>query len=205
MASRAFRFTVLCALRKGETTNLRWSDISSNGDGPVLTISADRTKQAREHRVPLSSGALALIEEQRALRGDDDLIFPSPIKIGVPMHPGVFNDLLARMGYKATPHGVARSSFRDWIADCTEFPRDLAEMCLGHVEQDLTLLWQIFLGKAFLGFLKRVLRDSWVVGVTEGRPWMRPGNSILSGGLRLFSVLFGIRREHGCARFMWRG
>ena len=70
---------------------------------------------------------------------------------------------------------------------------------------NLALLWQIFLGKAFLGFLKRVLRDSWVVGVTEGRPWMRPGNSILSGGLRLFSVLFGIRREHGCARFMWRG
>ena len=69
----------------------------------------------------------------------------------------------------------------------------------------LALLWQIFLGKAFLGFLKRVLRDSWVVGVTEGRPWMRPGNPILSGGLRLFSVLFGIRREHGCARLMWRG
>lgn len=133
VASRAFRFTVLCALRKGETTNLRWSDISTNGEGPVLTIPADRTKQAREHRVPLSSGALALIEEQRALRDEGDLIFPSPIKIGVPMQPGAFNDLLARMGYKATPHGVARSSFRDWIADCTEFPRDLAEMCLGHV------------------------------------------------------------------------
>ena len=133
LVSRAFRFTVLCALRKGETMGLRWSDISTNGDGAVLTIPADRTKQAREHRVPLSTGALALIAQQRALRDEGDLIFPSPIKIGVPMHPGAFNDLLARLGYKATPHGVARSSFRDWIADCTEFPRDLAEMCLGHV------------------------------------------------------------------------
>jgi integrase len=133
VVSRAFRFTILCALRKGETMGLRWSDISTNGDGPVLTIPADRTKQAREHRVPLSSGALALIEEQRALRDEGDLIFPSPIKIGVTMHPGAFNDLLARLGHKATPHGVARSSFRDYVADCTDFPRDLAEMCLGHV------------------------------------------------------------------------
>jgi integrase len=135
VVSRAFRFTILCALRKGETMNARWSDIvPDNGSGMMLVIPADRTKQAREHRVPLSSGALALIEEQRALRGpDDEYVFPSHIKLGQPLNPCAFNNMLRRMGFEGTPHGIARSSFRDWIADCTEFPRDLAEMCLGHI------------------------------------------------------------------------
>jgi integrase len=134
VVSRAFRFTLLCALRKGETTNLRWSDISTNGDGPVAIIPADKTKQAREHRVPLSSGALAVIAEQAAVREHtDEYVFPSSIKLGQPLNPCAFNNILRRMGFDGTPHGIARSSFRDWIADCTEFPRDLAEMCLGHV------------------------------------------------------------------------
>jgi integrase len=133
VVSRAFRFTVLCAGRKGETMGLRWSDISTNGDGPIAIIPADKTKQAREHRVPLSSGALAVLEEQRTFRDEtDEYVFPS-IKLGQPLNPCAFNDMLRRMGFAGTPHGFARSSFRDWVADCTEFPRDLAEMCLGHV------------------------------------------------------------------------
>ena len=63
----------------------------------------------------------------------DEYVFSSPVKQGQPLNPTAFNDLLIRMKVQATPHGIARSSFRDWIADCTEFPRDLAEMCLGHV------------------------------------------------------------------------
>jgi len=59
--------------------------------------------------------------------------------------------------------------------------------------------------RAFLGFLERALRDSWVVGITEGRPWTRPGSLILLDGWRLSSVLSGTRRGHGCARFMLRG
>jgi integrase len=135
VVSRAFRFTVLCALRKGETMGLRWSDISTDcATGPVAIIPPDKTKQAREHRVPLSSGALAVIEEQRTFRDDgDEYVFPSLIKRGQPLNPCAFNNMLKRLGFEGTPHGVARSSFRDWIADCTEFPRDLAEMCLGHV------------------------------------------------------------------------
>jgi integrase len=134
VVSRAFRFTVLCAARKGEMINLHWSNMSTNGDGPIAIISADRTKQGKEHRIPLSTGALAVIAEQSAVRADgDEYVFPSPTKPGQSLKMSTFNDLLERMGFEGTPHGIARSSFRDYIADCTEFPRDLAEMCLGHV------------------------------------------------------------------------
>jgi integrase len=132
-AARCMRLTILCALRKNETMNARWSDLSSNGEGAVLIVPPERMKGGREFRIPMSSGALAVIEEQRAQGLLGDLIFPSGIKIGQPMNGTTPNDLLNRLGTMATPHGIARSSFRDYIADCTEFPRDLAEMCLGHV------------------------------------------------------------------------
>jgi integrase len=133
-AARCMRLTILLALRKNETLNARWTDIvPDNGSGMMLVIPAERMKEGREFRVPLSSGAWTVIEEQRALGLEGDLMFPSSIKVGQPLNATTLNDLLLRLGAVATPHGIARSSFRDYIADCTEFPRDLAEMCLGHV------------------------------------------------------------------------
>jgi integrase len=132
-AARCMRLTILLALRKNEAMNARWSDISTNGDGPLLIIPPERMKEGREFRIPLSSGAWTVIEEQRAQGLPGDLIFPSSIKPDQPLNATTLNDLLLRLGAVATPHGIARSSFRDYIADCTEFPRDLAEMCLGHV------------------------------------------------------------------------
>src|ERR1700678_2984064 len=69
----------------------------------------------------------------------------------------------------------------------------------------LALLWHFFEGSGVLGFPDCVLRDSWVVGLMEGRPWTRPGSLILIGGLHLSSVLSGTRHGHACARFMSRG
>ena len=133
-AARAMRLTILCALRKNETLGLLWTDIvPDNGSGMMLVIPANRMKSGHEFRVPLSSAALAVIEEQRAIDRSGDLIFGSQVKVGQPMNLTTLNDLLLRLRVDGTPHGIARSSFRDYIADCTEFPRDLAEACLGHV------------------------------------------------------------------------
>ena len=69
----------------------------------------------------------------------------------------------------------------------------------------LALLWHFFEGSVVLDFPERVLRDLWVVGITWGRPWTKPGSLILIGGLRLSSVLSGTRQGRECARFMLRG
>lgn len=134
--SRSLRLTILCALRKNETAGLVWSNIQ----GDVLVIPAERMKTKREHRVPLSSGALAVLEEQseifsttRSARNEDGFIFPSPIHAGRPLHLNAFNNLMKRLGAgSATPHGF-RSSFRDFCGDETDFPREIAEAALAHV------------------------------------------------------------------------
>jgi integrase len=89
----------------------------------------------KEFRVPLSLAAMAVIEEQRAfdaVRHVVQHVFPSPNRAGQPLSAGAFNELLARLEIDGTPHGIARSSFRDWAGDCTDFPREVAEAALAH-------------------------------------------------------------------------
>ncbi|MGC2787522.1 MAG: tyrosine-type recombinase/integrase [Roseiarcus sp.] len=122
----AMQFTILTALRKGEVLNLLWSDI----DGDVLTIPPERMKTGREHRVPLSPQALAIIEAQRALEMSGDFVFPNPLK-GKRLSDGAFNDALTRWDCDFTVHGF-RSSFRDFAGDMTDAARETAEACLAH-------------------------------------------------------------------------
>lgn len=128
VVSRALRFLILTALRKNETLALRWDWI----EGDLLTIPAGQMKQGREHRVPLSPQALAILEEQRALGVSDDLTFPSPYKEGQPLNLSAINDMLSRMAIKVTVHGF-RSSFRDFAGDQTDAAAEVAEACLAHV------------------------------------------------------------------------
>ena len=124
--SRALQFTILTALRKGEVLNLLWSDI----DGDMLTIPGPRMKTGREHRVPLSPQAMAIIEAQRELGMSGDFVFPNPLK-GKRLSDGAFNDALTRWDCDYTVHGF-RSSFRDFAGDMTNAPREVAEACLAH-------------------------------------------------------------------------
>jgi len=126
LVSRALQFLVLTALRKGEVLRMQWGDI----DGDVLTIPAERMKQGREHRVPLSPQALAIIEAQRALEVSGDLVFPNPLT-GRRLTDGAFNDALTRWDCDYTVHGF-RSSFRDFAGDMTDAARETAEACLAH-------------------------------------------------------------------------
>ena len=130
VVARALRFTILCALRKGEVLALKWEHVA----GDVLTIPASLTKMKREFKVPLSSAALAVIEEQKNANFAflaEGFVFPSPRRDGQPLAPNVFNELLRRLKVDAAPHGF-RSSFRDYAGDCTDFPREVAEAALAH-------------------------------------------------------------------------
>jgi integrase len=128
IASRCLEFTVLTATRTSESLGAAWDEISF--DKALWTIPAARMKADREHRVPLSSRAIALLQKMEAIR-TSHFVFPG-LKRGKPLSTGAMDALLERMQVSATVHGF-RSTFRDWVGECTSFPTDLAEMALAHV------------------------------------------------------------------------
>ena len=119
-------FVALTATRSGEARRARWPEIDR--DRATWTVPAERMKTGREHRVPLSTGALAVLEEARAIENGSGLIFPSfkGRELRSPQVAGAFRDL----GIPSTVHGL-RSSFRDWAAE-TGVERTVAEAALAH-------------------------------------------------------------------------
>ena len=95
-------------------------------------------KAGREHVVPLPAQALALFERMKAhRRGDCDLVFPGT-KRGKPLSDMTLTKVLRDMEVDAVPHGF-RSTFRDWVAEQTSWPAELAEAALAHVISDKTV------------------------------------------------------------------
>jgi integrase len=136
IAAKALEFTILTAARSAETIGAAWNEISF--DKKTWTIPRERMKMARkmadkEHRVPLSDRAIALLQ---ALPREGDLVFVGA-QAGAPMGINAMSDLLGTMRGDATVHGM-RSTFRDWAAECTNFPRELAEKALSHNVGDET-------------------------------------------------------------------
>jgi hypothetical protein len=129
MAASVLRFAILTAARTGEAIGARWSEIDL--PAAVWTIPPERIKAGREHRVPLSDAALAVLGEAAKLRqdGPDAPVFPAA-RSGKPLSNMALLMLLRRMGRDdLTAHGF-RSTFRDWAAE-TGWPDDLAEAALG--------------------------------------------------------------------------
>ncbi|WP_244710984.1 tyrosine-type recombinase/integrase [Rhizobium cremeum] len=127
-ARLAFEFLILTASRTSEVLQARWSEINT-AEG-FWTIPATRMKAKREHRVPLSPRAKDILAEARQVAGTSEFLFPGRT-IEKPMSNMVFLKILERMEVKVTAHGF-RSSFRDWAAETTSYPRELAEMALAH-------------------------------------------------------------------------
>lgn len=141
MGARALEFLAMTAARSGEVRGATWGEIDL--DGGIWTIPAARMKASREHRVALTAEAVALL---KALPKGEGFVFPAP-------RGGALSDMTVsavmrrmqeaeveagRAGYldprnkrPAVPHGV-RSTFRDWCAERTEYPRDMAEIALAH-------------------------------------------------------------------------
>ncbi|MGW9332039.1 tyrosine-type recombinase/integrase [Bosea sp. NPDC055594] len=125
-AARALLFIILTAARTGEVIGASWGEIDASKS--TWTIPADRMKASREHRVPLGPQALALLGEPKA--GHIPLFNSG--KSDRAMSNIAMLALLKRWKRTdITPHGF-RSTFRDWVAEQTEFPQEMAEMALAH-------------------------------------------------------------------------
>lgn len=149
--ARALEFLTLCASRSGEVRGMTWDEIDMKAK--VWTIGAERMKASREHRVPLTDPALAIIEAMPKL-ADSPYVFAAPRggMLSDMTLSKVMRDMQARgekaaqeagldpdtagwrdprSGRPAVPHGL-RSTFRDWAAERTDYPRDMAEIALAH-------------------------------------------------------------------------
>jgi integrase len=136
MSARALEFTALTAARTGEVLGARWGEVDLTAK--VWTVPATRMKAGREHRVPLSDAALAVLGNVQplALLRDGE---PDP---EAPMFPGPRRALsLSNMSMEMTLRRMARnditvhgfrSSFSDWAAEQTNYPREVVEMALAH-------------------------------------------------------------------------
>ncbi|KPH09119.1 site-specific integrase [Rhizobium acidisoli] len=134
-AARALEFTILTAARSGETFGLLWKEIDRKAG--IWTVPEGRMKAHREHQVPLTPRALAILDEMALFGEDPDAyVFPGQ-KRGKPLSPTAMEMQLRRLKVDVTTHGF-RSSFRDWCGEETSFPREIAEAALAHVVGDET-------------------------------------------------------------------
>jgi integrase len=128
ISARALAFCILTATRTSETLGARWDEIDLVER--MWTLPAGRMKANREHRVPLSTTAVALLEEMKRIVGSD-YVFPGQ-RNGKPLSNMALLMTLRRMGRgDLTAHGF-RSTFRDWAAEQTTYPSEVAEMALAH-------------------------------------------------------------------------
>jgi integrase len=119
VGSFALEFLILTAARSSEAIRAQWPEFDL--DARVWTIPAERIKGRKPHRV---------LEILNSLPREGDFIFPGARK-GRPLGQTSLWDLVSTMGLDVTVHGF-RSSFRDWCAERTNFPREIIEQCLAH-------------------------------------------------------------------------
>lgn len=128
----SLEFLIHTAARSGEVRGATWAEIDL--EARLWTVPEGRIKSGIEHRVPLSERSAAILEEAAVYRREDNLIFGG-LKIGRPVSENTYIKLMRDLGYLVTAHGF-RSSFRQWAAECTNAPREVAERCLAHVTEN---------------------------------------------------------------------
>lgn len=131
-SAKALLFTILCATRTNETLGATRPEITDT----VWTIPADRMKAGREHRVPLSSGALRLLDQLKPIDGNPHL-FPGIKKEQSLSNMAMLEALRGMRGDGLTVHGF-RSAFRDWVTETTTHSDTIAELALAHTINDKT-------------------------------------------------------------------
>lgn len=133
-AALCLRFLVLTAARSGEARGARWNEIDM--EAKTWTVPGDRMKAGLPHRVPLSTPALAILTTMADLDHEPDgLVFPGGM-VKKPLSDVAMNKALATAGGEdCTVHGM-RSTFRDWCAERSSYPREIAEAALAHTNKD---------------------------------------------------------------------
>jgi integrase len=131
-AAQALELGILTAARSGEILGMQWSEIDL--DTKVWTVPANRMKAGREHRVPLSPRAVAILRQLEKLKAGE-FVFPGQAR-NKPLSNMAMEMILRRMKIEnATVHGF-RSGFRDWAGNVSNFPREVVETALAHVIGD---------------------------------------------------------------------
>jgi integrase len=134
VAARCLEVLALTSVRSSEIRGARWDEIDF--ETKVWAIPACRMKAGREHRVPLSPQALAILEDMTRLQTPGGLVFPG--RHGRPLSSVTLEVTLHKIHQgAATIHGL-RSSFRDWAGNETSFPREICEVALAHAAGDAT-------------------------------------------------------------------
>ena len=151
----ALEFLTLTATRSGEVRGARWSEVDLAAR--TWVVPADRMKSGRDHRVPLSGRAVAILEAAKALSDGEpeSLIFPSVT--GRMLSDSTMSKLVRELGIGCVPHGM-RSSFREWAAERTNIPREVAEEALAHVNPNKV---ESAYQRSDLFDRRRELMDSW--------------------------------------------
>lgn len=158
-ASFGLQFLILTACRSGEVRGATRDEVDL--ESAIWTIPANRMKMAREHRVPLSSLALELLEKVQGL--DPKICFPSA-KRNKPLSENAFRLPLKAMGLEVTAHGF-RSTFRDWAAENVEQPPAVIEACLAHGNPDK--VEAAYLRTDFFD-RRRLVMEAWTVQLNCG-------------------------------------
>lgn len=140
VSAKALEFTILTAARTNEVTKARHSEIDWNEK--IWVVPVERMKAGREHRVPLTERAIKLLKALPVEVGNEFLFIGT--EASKPISNAAMAELMKKMappsttaGKIATVHGM-RSTFRDWAAERTNFPRELAEAALAHVLDNKT-------------------------------------------------------------------
>lgn len=161
-AARALEFTILTAARTNETIGATRAEIDTREK--AWKVPGARMKSGRDHRVPLSKRALAILDVTSSSDAKDAFLFEGR-KIGRPLSNMAMLKLLERMGRSdLTVHGF-RSSFRDWAAERTNFPNEVVEMALAHAVEDKT---EAAYRRGDLFEKRRRLMDAWAEFCTSG-------------------------------------
>jgi integrase len=126
VGARALEFAILTAARSGEVRGARWSEIDLTNS--LWTIPAERMKAKREHRVPLTQQAVALLKQLPQGKPTEFVFATETLK---QLSDATLTAVLKRMDRDETAHGF-RSTFRDWASECTNYSREVCEMALAH-------------------------------------------------------------------------
>ena len=151
-----FEFLVLTAARSGEVRLARWDEVERD----IWTIPGERAKTGREHRVPLSTQVLGVLDGARGISGSGGLIFPSPTDKA--LSDATLSKLVREQGIPAVPHGF-RSSFRDWCGETGQL-REVAEACLAHAVKSK---FEAAYARSDLLNRRRTLMEAWADDLSD--------------------------------------
>lgn len=176
----ALEALILTAARSGEIRGATWAEIDL--DAGLWSIPAERMKMGRPHLVPLASAAIDVFRRAEALRLTcTDLVFPGQ-KLKRPLSDMTLLKIMRDMATGVTVHGF-RSAFRDWVAEETSYPGEVAEAALAHAIPNR--VEAAYRRTDFLEKRRNLMRDwaAFCVAITQRTRDCRSGTGIATSSI----------------------